>query len=313
MRNKLRGKHVLSALDVDAEDLYRIFDLSAILKKRFYLGEKVIPVLRGRIIGLIFQKPSTRTRVSFEVAIKQLGGDSLYMSWNELQLGRGETIADTARVLSRYLDAVVARVYKQSDLEEFARYSSVPVINGLSDLEHPIQAISDFYTIQERFGRFKGLKIVFVGDGSDNVLNSLLAVGSRLGVDFWVATPPGYQPAKHILEKALRFAEESGGSINITDDPVKAVRDADVVYTDVWVSMGQEAEREKRVRDLAPYRVDVKLMSLAKKTAVFMHCLPAHRGEEVVDEVIDGPNSIVWDQAENRLHVQKALLALVLQ
>ncbi|MGC9147836.1 MAG: ornithine carbamoyltransferase [Sulfolobales archaeon] len=313
MRNKLRGKHILSALDLDEEDLYQIFDLSRDLKKRFYLGERIIPVLRGKILGLIFQKPSTRTRVSFEVAMKQLGGDTLYMSWNELQLGRGETIADTARVLSRYLDGVVARVYRQSDLEELANYSSIPIINGLSDLEHPIQAVSDFFTIHEKFGRFKGLKIAFVGDGSDNVLNSLLAVGSRLGIDFWIATPSNYQPAKHILEKAYEFSEKSGGSIHITEDPREAAKEADVVYTDVWVSMGQEAEREKRIRDLQSYRVDTKLMSLAKRNAVFMHCLPAHRGEEVTDEVMDGPNSIVWDQAENRLHVQKAILALVLQ
>ncbi len=313
MRNKLRGKHILSALNLDEEDLYLIFDLSQDLKKRLYLGERLIPVLRGKILGLIFQKPSTRTRVSFEVAMKQLGGDTLYMSWNELQLGRGETIPDTARVLSRYLDGIVARVYKQSDLEDLARYSSIPIINGLSDLEHPIQAVSDFFTILERFGRFRGLKMAFVGDGSDNVLNSLLAIGSRLGINFWIATPSSYQPAKHILEKAYIFSEKSGGSIHITENPAEAVRDADIIYTDVWVSMGQEAEREKRIRDLEPYRVDTKLMSLAKNDADFMDCLPAHRGEEVTDEVIDGPNSIVWDQAENRLHVQKAILSLVLQ
>ncbi|MEM0283106.1 MAG: ornithine carbamoyltransferase [Sulfolobales archaeon] len=309
----MKGKSIISALDLDLEELYMIFDTTSIMKSRYYSGEKIINILPGRVLGMIFQKPSTRTRVSFEVAIKQLGGDSIYMSWNELQLGRGESVADTARVLGRYLDGIVARVYKQSVLEEMARYSGIPIINGLSDEEHPVQAVSDFYTIYEKFKRFKGLKIAFVGDGGDNVLNSLLAIGSKLGVDFWIATPPGYQPAKYILDKAYEFAEISGGSINITEDPRKAVSNADVVYTDVWVSMGQESEREKRLRDLEPYRVDQKLMSLAKSTAVFMHCLPAHRGEEVVDEVIDGPQSIVWDQAENRLHTQKAILALVIR
>ncbi|MEM3831216.1 MAG: ornithine carbamoyltransferase [Sulfolobales archaeon] len=309
----MKGKSIISALDLDLEELYMIFDTTSIMKSRYYSGEKIINILPGRVLGMIFQKPSTRTRVSFEVAIKQLGGDSIYMSWNELQLGRGESVADTARVLGRYLDGIVARVYKQSVLEEMARYSGIPIINGLSDEEHPVQAVSDFYTIYEKFKRFKGLKIAFVGDGGDNVLNSLLAIGSKLGVDFWIATPPGYQPAKYILDKAYEFAEISGGSINITEDPRKAVSNADVVYTDVWVSMGQEGEREKRLRDLEPYRVDQKLMSLAKSTAVFMHCLPAHRGEEVVDEVIDGPQSIVWDQAENRLHTQKAILALVIR
>lgn len=309
----MKGKSIISALDLNLEELYTIFETTSILKSRYYAGERVINILPGRILGMIFQKPSTRTRVSFEVAMTQLGGSAIYMSWNELQLGRGETVADTARVLSRYLDGIVARVYKQSVLEEMARYSTIPIINGLSDEEHPIQAVSDFFTIYEKFRRFRGLKIAFIGDGSDNVLNSLLAIGSMLGVDFWIATPPGYQPARYILDKAYKYAEESGGSINITDDPKKAALNADVIYTDVWVSMGQESEREKRLKDLEPYRVDQKLMKLAKTTAVFMHCLPAHRGEEVVDEVIDGSQSIVWDQAENRLHTQKAILALIIR
>ncbi|MCC6030278.1 MAG: ornithine carbamoyltransferase [Desulfurococcales archaeon] len=300
---------ILSADDFDLDDVIKIFDITKDLKSRYYSGERYVNILNKKIIGLIFQKPSTRTRVSFEVAIRQLGGESIYMSWNELQLGRGEPIKDTARVLERYLDGIIARVYKHEDLVEFSRYISIPLINGLSDREHPVQALSDYYTIYERFGRLKGLKIAFVGDGSDNVSNSLLILGAKLGVEYWIATAPGYEPPKDLLDLAFKYVEKTGAKIVVTHDVEKAVSEADVVYTDVWVSMGQEHEREKRLKDLADYQVNTKIMSLAKKNAVFMHCLPAKRGEEVTDEVIEGEHSIVWDQAENRLHVQKGLLA----
>jgi len=272
----------------------------------------VVPLLKGRSLGLIFQKPSTRTRVSLELAIRQLGGYTIYMGWNELQLGRGESIYDTAMVLSRYLDGLALRVYSHNILVEMARASTVPVINALSDLEHPLQAYTDFFTIYEKKRRLKGIKMAFLGDGGDNVLNSLIAVASMVGVNLYIATPPGYYPSKEILEKAYRLSDLTGSVIEVTDDPIAAAREADVIYTDVWVSMGREAEIEKRIKDLEPYRVTKKIMSIAKRDAIFMHCLPARRGEEVEDEVIDGPQSAVWDQAENRLHVQKAILALVI-
>jgi len=261
---------------------------------------------------MIFQKPSTRTRVSFEVAMYQLGGYALYLNWNDLQLGRGESIADTARVLSRYVNGITARVLKHTDLEELAKYSSVPVINALSDLEHPCQALADVLTIWEKKGKLEGIKLAFVGDGSDNVLHSLLLACAKLGINISIATPPGYEPKKEILRIAEEEGSRYGSLIEIVREPEVAVRGADVIYTDVWVSMGQESERAKRISDLSRYRVTVDLMKLAKEDAIFMHCLPARRGEEVVDEVIDGKWSVVWDQAENRLHVQKALLSLLL-
>ncbi len=306
----LKGRDLLWLADYTPEEIRHIIDYGLELKRRFYGGERIIPVLRGRSIGLVFEKPSTRTRVSFEVAAYQLGAQSIYMSWGELQLGRGETVADTARVLSRYLDAIVARVKRHSTLEELARHATVPVINGLSDLTHPVQALGDMMTIKEKLGRLKGVKLVFVGDGSDNVLHSLLLAGAKLGLHVVVATPRQLQPDRRVLEEALKAAEESGATIEIMEDPYEAVEGADVVYTDVWVSMGQEAVAEQKIRMLKPYQVNSKLMEKAPK-AIFMHCLPAMRGQEVTDDVIDGPQSVVWDQAENRLHIEKAVLALL--
>jgi len=242
----------------------------------------------------------------------QLGGRSLYLSWNELQLGRGEPIKDTARVLERYIDGVAARAYRHKDLVEFAEYARIPIINALSDLEHPLQAIADMMTILEKKGRIEGLKIAFLGDGSDNVLHSLLLASSMLGVRIYIATAPGYDPNSEILKRAEEEASRSGAEIKIVRDPIEAVEDADVVYTDVWVSMGQEAEREKRLRDLSKYQVNAELVKHAKKDYIFMHCLPAHRGEEVTEDVIESPNSVVWDEAENRLHSAKAVLSLLL-
>ncbi|MDT7887355.1 MAG: ornithine carbamoyltransferase [Desulfurococcales archaeon] len=312
MDRSFRGRSIVSAFDLSAEEIWRVFGLTSILKHRYYSGERVIELLKGKGLGLIFQKPSTRTRVSLELAMRQLGGYAIYMGWNELQLGRGESIGDTARVLSRYFDGLALRVYSHEILVEMARVASIPIINALSDLEHPLQAYTDFFTIYEKKRRLEGIKIAFLGDGGDNVLNSLIAVASMLGANIYVATPPGYYPSKEILEKAYRASELTGSIIEITDDPITASKDADVIYTDVWISIGREAEREKRIKDLEPYRVTKRIMSTAKKDAIFMHCLPARRGEEVEDEVIDGPQSVVWDQAENRLHVQKAILSLVI-
>ncbi len=308
----LRGRDLISIADLSSEELQFIIQTAFDLKRRFYSGERIIPVLRGKTLLMIFQKPSTRTRVSFEQAMVQLGGYVISLGWKEMQLGRGETIADTARVLSRYVDGIVARVYNHGDLVELAKYATIPVINALSDKEHPCQIIGDMLTILEKKGRLAGLTIAFVGDGSDNVLHSLLLASAKLGINIKIGTAKGYDPDPEIMKLALEDANRTGASMEVLRNPEEAVKGADVVYTDVWVSMGQEAEREKRIKDLSGFRVTPELMSLAKSDAIFMHCLPAHRGMEVTDEVIDGPQSVVWDQAENRLHAQKAILALLL-
>ena len=264
--------------------------------------------LEGKSVALLFQKPSTRTRVSFEVAIHQLGGHSIYLGYAESQLGRGESTADTARVLSRYVDCVVARVNKHEDLEEMAEYASIPVINALSDLFHPCQAVADLYTVWEKFGTLEGLKVAYVGDGN-NVCNSLLVGCSKLGVDVSVACPQGYEPDKSVQKMAKTNAQDSGSKVEILREPLEAVKNADVVYTDTFVSMGDEAERETRLKTFLPkYKVTSDLFKHASKDALFMHCLPAHRNEEVTDEVMDGTHSAIWDQAENRLHTTKAIL-----
>ena len=308
----LRGKDLLSIADLSIEEFHAILDVTHMLKLRYYSGERIIPILKGKVLAMIFQKPSTRTRVSFEVAMWQLGGYAMYLGWKELQLGRGEPISDTARVLSRYVDGIMARVYSHKDLEELAKYADIPVINGLSDLEHPVQAISDMYTIIEKKGRLKGLKLAFLGDGRDNVLHSLLLAAAKAGMNISIGTAKGYEPLPQIMKLAEEDAARTGALIEVVYDPYDAIKGADVVYTDVWVSMGQEAEREKRIKDLKPFQVNAELMKYAKPDAIFMHCLPAKRGEEVTDEVIEGKWSVVWDQAENRLHAQKAILALIL-
>ncbi|RLG77583.1 MAG: ornithine carbamoyltransferase [Thermoprotei archaeon] len=308
----LRGRDLLSIADLTPEELKFLIDLSLDFKRRFYAGERIISILEGKVLGLIFQKHSTRTRVSLEAAMSQLGGRSFYLSWSELQLGRGEPIKDTARVLERYLDGIAARVYRHRDLVELAEYARIPIINALSDLEHPLQAIADMMTILEKKGRIEGLKIAFLGDGSDNVLHSLMLAASMLGANIYIATAPSYDPNKDILRRAEEEASRSGAEIRIVRDPVEAVENADVVYTDVWVSMGQEAEREKRIKDLQKYQVNSELAKHAKKDFIFMHCLPAHRGEEVTEDVLESPNSVVWDEAENRLHTAKAVLAVLL-
>ncbi len=307
----LKGRDLLWLADYTGEEIRAIIETGLDFKRRYYAGERVIEVLKGRSIALLFEKPSTRTRISFDVAAAQLGAHPLVLSWTELQLGRGETIADTARVMSRYVDAIVARVKKHSTLVELANYADVPVINGLSDLVHPVQALGDYMTILEKKGRLEGVTLAFIGDGSDNVLHSLLLAGAKLGVNIIVASPSKYRPNPEVLDKAMEAARETGATIKIVEDPLEAARRADVVYTDVWVSMGQEGEAEEKIRLLKPYQVNKKLMEEAGNP-LFMHCLPAMRGQEVTDDVIDGPWSIVWDQAENRLHIQKAVLALLI-
>ena len=303
---ELRGRDFLTLKDFTGEELW------SIIREALKLEAETHPALKNKTIVLIFQKPSTRTRVSFEVAINQLGGWPITLSWGETQLGRGETIADTARTLERYADAIVARVFKHSDLEELARHARIPVINALSDLYHPCQALSDMLTIYKRFGRLEGLKLAWVGDGN-NVCHSLMLACSKLGLNMAIACPEGYEPKKEVLDVALEEAEKSGVKIEVLREPEEAVKDADIVYTDVFISMGFEAEREARIKAFLPkYQVTASLLSRAKPSCVFMHCLPAHRGEEVTDEVIDGPNSIVWEQAENRLHLQRGLLAALI-
>jgi ornithine carbamoyltransferase len=303
----LQGRSFTRIADWTGDELLEVLDLADDLKRKQQAREDH-RLLRGRTLGMIFQKPSTRTRVSFEVGIYQLGGMGLYLSAGDLQLGRGETIKDTAVVLSRYLDAIMIRTFAQADVEELAAHASIPVINGLTDASHPCQALADVMTIRERFGRFEGLKVVYLGDGN-NVCASLMVACAKLGMDFVAATPASYRPA----EEAVQLAREAGGSVELTDDPRAAAESADVLYTDVWTSMGQDTEREQRLRDLAGYGIDAELVARAGDDAIVLHCLPAHYGEEITEEVLYGPHSAVWDEAENRLHAQKALMALVIR
>jgi ornithine carbamoyltransferase len=305
--NSLKGRSFTRVSDLSRDELLRVLDLADELK-RLQAGRQPHHLLPGRTLGMIFQKPSTRTRVSFEVGIYQLGGAGLYLSATDLQLGRGETIKDTAVVLSRYLDAIMIRTFAQADVEELAAHASIPVINGLTDSAHPCQALADVMTIRERFGSFDGIKVVYLGDGN-NVCASLMVACAKLGMDFVAATPPDYRPA----EGAVAIARAEGHSLELLDDPVAAVNGADVLYTDVWTSMGQDAERERRLKDLAGYGIDDSLLARAGPQAIVLHCLPAHYGEEITEEVLYGTQSAAWDQAENRLHAQKALMALVIR
>jgi ornithine carbamoyltransferase len=268
-------------------------------------------LLPGRTLGMIFQKPSTRTRVSFEIGIHELGGTGLYLSVNDLQLGRGETIRDTANVLDRYLDAIMIRTFAQEDVEELAEHADVPVINGLTDYSHPCQALADLMTIRERLERLSGVRLLYLGDGN-NVCISLMLGAARFGMRFVAAVPEGYDPDESAVTAAKRAAVQMGGTVELVRDPKEAAEGADVLYTDVWTSMGQEEEAERRRSDLAAYRIDDELLSRAAPDAIVLHCLPAHYGEEITEEVLYGPHSAVWDQAENRLHAQKALMALII-
>lgn len=304
----LYHRDLLSINDLTVEDIENIFNFTDYLKTEE--GRKYKSLL-NKTIALYFEKPSTRTRVSFEVGTFQLGGYPLYLDTKSLQLSRGETLADTARVLSRYVDCIVARTLKDETVRELARYADVPVINALTDKEHPCQALGDIYTVKEKMGSYKNIKFSYIGDGN-NVANSLILICSKLGVNFSIASPDGYEIKSEIKDKALRYAKDSGAVIEFYNDPILAVKDADVIYTDVWVSMGDEAEEEKRNRDFQNYKVDSNLLKVAKPDVKVMHCLPAIRGKEITDDVMDGPNSIVFDQAENRLFVQKAILSLIL-
>ncbi len=303
-------KHLIYVEDLSKEEISDILAKATHFKEERSRGI-LSNELKGKTIALIFEKPSTRTRVSFETGIHELGGTPIFLSAQELQLSRGETIADTAKTLSRYVHGIVARVTSHDHLIELSKHSTVPVINALSPHEHPCQTLADLLTIHEKKGKLKGLKVTWVGDG-DNVCNSLMLGCSLMGANFSAANPRGYEPPIKSLERARRNAEKSGSKVKITNDPNEAVTSADVVYTDVFVSMGKEKEREKRMRDFKEFQVNSKLLARAEKDVIFMHCLPAHRGEEVTDDVIDGPRSVVWDQAENRMHTEKALLVFLL-
>lgn len=295
-------KDVLSITDLSREEIYELLESALDLKKKRKAGEPT-EFLKNKSLGMIFEKASTRTRVSFEVAMTDFGGHALYLNSRDIQVGRGETIEDTARILSGYLHGIMARVMSHETVKKLAEYSTIPVINALSDREHPCQILGDFMTIMEHKKKFEGLKFAWVGDGN-NVCNSALLGSAIMGMEFVVACPKGYEPKAEFLEKAKAL----GGKFTITDDPKAAAKDADVIYTDVWVSMGDEAEQEKRLKEFATFQVNTELLGVAKPDVIVMHCLPARRGLEITDEVMDGPNSVIFDEAENRLHAQKALI-----
>jgi ornithine carbamoyltransferase len=303
-------KHFISLFDCTPDEVRSLLALADRLKRERKAGVPH-PRLAGKSLGMIFTKSSTRTRVSFETGLYQLGGHALFLSSADIQLGRGETVADTARTLSRYLDAIMIRTYRHEDVLDLARFGSIPVINGLTDLQHPCQVLADLQTVAENKGRLEGLKLAYLGDGN-NMANSLLHGCAKVGMDIAVATPAGYACDPGCVEEARSDAAKAGSKVVLTDDPDEAVSGADVVYTDTWVSMGQEQEKAERLAVFEPYRVDARRMALAAKDAIFLHCLPAYRGYEVDADVIDGPRSVVFDEAENRLHAQKAVLVALL-
>lgn len=307
----LKGKHLLTLADFSTEEIMNILEYAKLLKDKQKQGE-THHILKGKTLAMIFEKSSTRTRVSFEVGMHQLGGHALFLSRDDIQIGRGETVEDTAKVLSRYVDGIMIRAYSHESVEELAANSSVPVINGLTDDYHPCQALADLMTLYEAKGTLDGKKLAYVGDGN-NVAHSLLIGCAKTGVDCSVAVPEGYEPNPEVVEKAKEIAKQTGAAIVITHDPQEAVAGADAVYTDVWTSMGWEDETAVRLKAFQPYQVNSELMSHADEDAIFLHCLPAKRGEEVTSEVIDGPQSLVFEEAENRLHVQKALMAAFMQ
>ncbi len=300
--SKFTQKHLLSLADYSQDEILQVLSLALKLKAETKSGKKH-HLLSGKILAMIFAKSSTRTRVSFEAGIYQLGGTGMHLSTNDIQLGRGESIADTAGVMSRMVDGIMIRTFAQSDIEDLAKYGTIPVINALSDDLHPCQALADLLTVYEEFGTFSGIKLAYVGDGN-NVAHSLINICAKLGVEVSVATPKGFEPNEDIVKKAREYAED----VIITNDPAEAVLGAHVVYTDVWASMGQESQFDEKSKHFMPYQVNEKLMSNANKEAIFLHCLPAHRGEEVSAQIIDGPSSRIFDEAENRLHAQKAVM-----
>lgn len=308
--SSLKGKDLLTLLDYTSEEVQDLIKLATQLKTITKAG-RCPRLLEGKTLGMIFEKHSTRTRISFEVGMNQLGGKAMFMHSRDMQIGRGEPISDTGHVLSGYLDAIMIRANSHEMVKELADHASIPVINGLTDLYHPCQALADLETIAENKGELKGLKIAYVGDGN-NVAHSLVAAAAHVGMDVVVATPTGYEPNEAVIAMAQKIAKENGSLVTVTNDPVAAVKDADVVYADVWTSMGQEEETAKRLIDFEGYQINDELVAHAKSDYMFLHCLPAHREEEVATSVIDGPNSYIFEQAENRLHAQKAVLVSIL-
>lgn len=303
-------EHLLTLHDLSSEEIFQILKLAKKLKKE--LKEGVLhPTLAGKTLGMIFTKSSTRTRVSFEVGMSQLGGQALFLSSNDIQLGRGESIYDTAKVLSRYLDGIMIRTFKQSDVEELAEFGSIPIINGLTDLVHPCQILADLQTIEEHKGKLEGIKLAYIGDGN-NIAHSLLYGCAKVGMDVAIASPKAYSCNEEIVANAKGDAKKTGAKVLMTEDPIEAIKNADVVYTDTWCSMGQDDEKEVRIKAFGDYQVNKELFSHAKDDAIFLHCLPAYRGYEVTADVIDGPNSVIFDEAENRLHAQKAVMQILM-
>ncbi len=310
MAVNMKGKSLIEINDLTHEEIWQIFDLSRSLKMKLLTGEPH-RVLEGKTLGMIFSKPSTRTRISFETGIYQLGGLGMYFGAQDLQLKKSESVEDTAKVLSRYLSGIMIRTFDHQDVIDLAKYGSIPVINGLTDLHHPCQVLTDLFTILEKKQTLRGLKLAYIGDGN-NMAHSLLHGCSKVGMDISIASPSGYMPVESIVKESQVNAKYFGSKIEIVEDPVAAVKDADIVYTDVWASMGQESEAAERRQKFMKYQVNPELVKHAKDDYLFMHCLPAHRGDEVVNEVADSPNSVIFDEAENRLHVQKAIMALVM-
>jgi len=310
MNVDMKGKSLISINDLSLDEINAIFDLAADLKKKLREGTPH-KFLEGQTLGMIFSKPSTRTRVSFETGIYQLGGIGMYFGPTDLQLKRSENIYDTAKVLSRYLNGIMTRTFDHQDVIDLAKYASIPVINGLTDLLHPCQVLADLFTILEKKGKVKGLKLAYVGDGN-NVAHSLLYGCSKVGMNISIASPKRYNPKEEIVKASIRNSNAMNSKVEIIDNPEEAVKDADIIYTDVWASMGQESEATERKKIFNKYQVNERLVKLAKEDYIFMHCLPAHRGDEVVDEIMDSPNSVVFDEAENRLHVQKAIMVLLM-
>lgn len=304
-------QHFLSIADFSAAELWQFLNKAKELKDELRTKGSNQPILQGKVLGMVFQKPSLRTRVSFEVGMLHLGGHALYLSPNEIGLGGRESVPDVARVLSGYVHGIMARVFAHSHILQLAEYSRVPVINGLSDYDHPCQALADLFTIWEHFGQIEGLKMAYVGDGN-NVATSLITIMAKLGGHFSIATPAGYELPDDVVTQARHLAEETSSVITVTHDPAEAVAGADIIYTDVWTSMGQEKETVERLKVFPPYQINSQLVVKAQPEAVVMHCLPAHRGEEITDEVADGPQSLLFPQAENRMHAQKGILALLL-
>ena len=306
----LKCKDLLSIHDLSTSEVYEILELSRELKHKQKQGIEH-HILKGKTLGMIFQKSSTRTRVSFEVGMWQLGGSALFLSSNDLQIGRGEPVRDTARVMARYVDGIMIRTFSHAEVEELAHYADIPIINGLTDLLHPCQALADIFTVLEHKRNLEGLKMAYIGDGN-NMANALMHVCAKVGMHISVATPAGYEPDKRMVAQAQADATLSGSRIALTNDPLEAAEGADVLYTDVWASMGQEAEQMARRRVFADFQINNETLAVADKNAIVMHCLPAHRGEEITNEVMEGPQSVVFDEAENRLHVQKAIMALLM-